>query len=172
MPKKPSGEAQHTAKETTMKNPAKAITLTVAAGLMALPLFVLSVRAADTPPELAQAEKDARQALDDFFVAFNAADNDALQNYSNYPHAFVGSNGDIRIIEDRWEANFDAMREREGWHHSTLDSARAFILKEDKVHFEIVFSRHKADGTTYRTVPGLWIMTKQNGKWGLSLRSY
>ena len=155
-----------------MKNPAKPIALAIAAGLMTLPLFDLSVGAAESSPELALAEKDARQALDDFFVAFNAADNDALQDYSNYPHAFVGSNGAIRIIEDRWEANFDVMREREDWHHSTLDSARSFIVKEDKVHFEIVFSRHKADGTTYRTVPGLWIMTKQDGQWGLSLRSY
>ena len=155
-----------------MTNSTKLLALALAASVIALPLFVLSVRAEDTPQELAQAEKDARQALDDFFVAFNAADNDALQNYCNYPHAFVGSNGGIRIIEDRWEANFDAMREREGWHHSTLDSARAFIVKKDKVHFEIVFSRHKADGTTYHTVPGLWIMTKQDGKWGLSLRSY
>ena len=155
-----------------MIKPAKLAALTIAAALMTLPLFVLTVRAADSTPDLAQAEKDARQALDDFFVAFNAADNDALQNYSNYPHAFVGSNGSIRIIEDRWEANFDAMREREDWHHSTLDSARAFIVKEDKVHFEIVFSRHNTDGTKYRTVPGLWIMTKQDGQWGLSLRSY
>ncbi len=155
-----------------MKNTVKAPALAVAASLIVLPLFVLTVRAADSSPELVQAEKDARQALDDFFVAFNAADNDALQDYSNYPHAFVGSEGSIRIIEDRWEANFDTMREREGWHHSTLDSARAFIVKEDKVHFEIVFSRHKADGATYRTVPGLWIMTKQDGNWGLSLRSY
>ena len=155
-----------------MKNPAKAITLTVAAGLMALPLFVLSVRAADTPPELAQAEKDARQALDDFFVAFNAADNDALQNYSNYPHAFVGSNGDIRIIEDRWEMNFDAMREREGWHHSTLDSCEVSMEFEGKVHFNMVFSRYKADGTVYRTVPGQWIVTKKDGRWGVQLKSY
>ncbi len=155
-----------------MKNTVKAPALAVAAGLIALPLFVLTVGAADSTPDLALAEKDARQALADFFVAFNAADNDALQNYSNYPHAFVGSAGSIRIIEDRWEANFEAMREREGWHHSTLDSARAFIVKEDKVHFEIVFSRHNTDGEVYRTVPGLWIMTKQDGKWGLSLRSY
>ncbi len=143
-----------------------------AAALFILSALIIGVQAADNSPDLAQAEKDARQALDGFFTAFNAADNDALQKYCSYPHAFVGGEGSIRIIEDRWEMNFEAMREREGWHHSSLDSARAFIVKEDKVHYEIVFSRHKADGTTYRTVPGLWIMTKQEGQWGLSLRSY
>ena len=137
------------------------------------PGHVLSVQASDeSSPELPQAEKDARKALNGFFDAFNAADNDALQDYCNYPHAFVGREGSIRIIEDRWEMNFDTMRERENWKKSTLDSARAFLVKEDKVHFEIVFSRHNTDGEVYRTVPGLWIMTKQDGKWGLSLRSY
>ena len=63
------------------------------------------------------------------------------------------------------------MREREDWHHSTLDSARAFIVKEDKVHFEIAFSRHKVTAAPYRTVPGLWIIPKQTGKWGLEPRS-
>ena len=119
-----------------------------------------------------QAEDDARAALEGFFVAFNAGDNDALQEYMNYPHVFVGSNGSIRLIEDRLDTDFDRMRKNEGWHHSTLDFAQAFLVKEDKVHFNIVFSRHRADNTTYRTVPGLWIMTKQDGQWGLSLRSY
>lgn len=149
-------------------NAARMATLAVAAVLV----YVLGVQAADEPADLAQAEKDARQALDDFFTAFNAADNDALQRYCSYPHAFVGAEGSIRIIEDRWEMNFDQMREGENWHHSSLDSARAFLVKEDKVHFEIVFSRHDNEGKVYRTVPGLWIMTKQNGQWGLSLRSY
>ena len=76
------------------------------------------------------------------------------------------------MIDDRWEMNFDALREREDWHSSRLDSARAFLVKEDKVHYEIVFSRLREDGTAYRTVPGLWVMTKQGEKWGLSLRSY
>ena len=121
---------------------------------------------------LEQAERQARAALEGFFVAFSRADNDALQEYCNYPHAFMGAAGSIRVIDDRWEMDFEALREREDWHSSRLDSARAFLVKEDKVHYEIVFSRLRADGTVYRTVPGLWVMTKQDGKWGLSLRSY
>jgi hypothetical protein len=119
-----------------------------------------------------QAERDARAAMDAFMKAFNAGDNDALQEFMNYPHAFVGANGSIRVIEDRFDMDFDRLREDEGWHHSTLDSAEAFLIKADKVHFTIVFSRHKADGTSYQTTSGLWIMTKQDGRWGLTLRSY
>jgi len=119
-----------------------------------------------------QAEADARGALESYFEAFNEADNDALQGYMNYPHAFVGANGSIRVMDERFDINFDRMNEDEGWHHSTLDFAQSFLVKEDKVHFNIVFSRHRADNSAYRTVEGLWIMTRQDGHWGLSLRSY
>jgi ketosteroid isomerase-like protein len=122
--------------------------------------------------EAETAERDARAAMDAFMKAFNAGDNDALQAVMNYPHVFVGANGGIRVIDDRLDMDFDRLRNDEGWHHSTMDSADAFLVKEDKVHFNIVFSRHKADGTTYQTTPGLWIMTKQDGNWGLSVRSY
>ena len=152
-----------------------ALSIGAVAALLIYPSFAMMKAQSEKGEEqarLAEAESAAREALDGFYRAFNAADNDALQDYCNYPHAFVGRNGSVRVIEDRWEMNFDAMREREAWAESTLDSARAFLVKEDKVHFEIVFSRHKADGSVYRTVPGLWIMTRQDGKWGLTLRSY
>ena len=47
--------------------------------------------------ELEHAEAGARAALAGFFEAFSRADNDALQEFMNYPHAFVGSEGSIRV---------------------------------------------------------------------------
>jgi len=133
---------------------------------------LVGIRTAESAADAEQAERDARAAIDTFMTAFNAADNDALQAVMNYPHVFVGANGEMRVTEDRLDTDFDRLRDSEGWHHSTMDSAEAVLVKEDKVHFIITFSRHKADGTTYQTTSGLWIMTKQDGDWGLSLRSY
>ena len=79
---------------------------------------------------------DVADTLEGFFEAFNAADNDALQDYCNYPHAFVGGGGSIRIVEDRWEMNFARMREREEWRRSTVDSADAFF--ETRTHSPVV----------------------------------
>lgn len=147
--------------------------IAMSAVIAALAVAVNTTNAADDPgPELVQAEKDARKTLDDFFAAFNTADNDALQNYMNYPHVFVGANGSIRTIDDRFDIDFDRMREQEDWKRSTLDSARAFLVKTDKVHFELTFTRYNTNDEPYRTVSGLWIVTKQDEKWGLSLRSY
>ena len=118
------------------------------------------------------AEREALHAMQEFYRVFNEADNEALQEYMNFPHLFIGRNGRISISEERWTIDFDRMREREGWDRSALDSAEAVFVTEDKVHFRIVFSRLHADGTVYRTVPGVWVVTKQDGHWGVQLRSY
>ena len=127
-----------------------------------------------TPQEsrLREAEEAARAAMEGFFRAFNATDNDALQEFIHYPHIVTSVDNSIGTWEQGLTVDFDALRDQQGWDHSTLDSAEAVLVREDKVHFKFVFSRHKADGTTYLTRPGLYAVTKQDGKWGISLRSY
>ena len=133
-----------------------------------LGLSICSPLAAQSDPE-----QRARQLLDDFFVAFNAADNPAMRKLANFPHAFIFGNGRMQVSADASEFGIDfaGMRAREQWDKSTLDSVRAVDVSEDKVHFEIVFSRYRPDGTIYWTVPALWIVTRQDGHWGIQLRS-
>ena len=140
------------------------------AGLVALSLLLSSIGLAGPAEE--EAEKAARKTVEDFFEAFNRADNEALQKYMNYPHIFLTRNGQARVIEGDWTMSFDRMREREGWARSSIVSLEAVFVLEDKVHFKMVFSRHKDDGSVYRTVPGEWVETKQDGHWGVQLRSY
>ena len=128
--------------------------------------------AAQQDDALATAQREARHAMEEFYRVFNEADNEALQEFMNFPHVFLSANGRVSISEERWTMNFDGMRERENWASSSLDSAKACLVMETKVHFDIVFSRHHADGSTYRTVPGMWIVTKQDDHWGVQLRSY
>jgi len=44
-------------------------------------------------------------------------------------------------------------------------------VSPDKVHYRIVASRRRSDGTAYATGPALYIFTRQNGHWGLQLQS-
>ena len=135
--------------------------------LIAMPFVLASGENAEE-----DAVNDAKETVVKFFEAFNAADNDALQDYMNYPHIFLTRNGQARIIEERWDMNFEGLREREGWRRSTIDSLEVSMVFEDKVHLNLVFSRVGQDGEIYRTVPGQWIVTKQDGRWGVQLRSY
>lgn len=116
---------------------------------------------------------EPRKVLEEFFVAFNNADNEALRKVNNYPHTFLLGNG--RTIIDlepaEFAIDFERLRESEGWGYSTLDSATAGLGSEDKVHYDIVFSRYHEDGTLYRTVPAHWIVTNKDGHWGIQFRS-
>lgn len=135
---------------------------------------VLAVMLALGAPLSAQDDlADARAALDEYFRAFNAEDNDALAAISNFPRVSIGRNGQVVVREEpaAIETDFLLLRQVEGWDHSTLDLVEAVQASPDAVHFKVVFSRRKVDGAAYRTVPGLFVMTKQDGEWGLTLQS-
>ena len=67
--------------------------------------------------------------------------------------------------------DFDTLRAAELWDHSTLDLVDVAHSSAEKVHFRVVASRRYADGSPYRTNPGLYIVTQQDGHWGLQLQS-
>ncbi len=141
--------------------------------LMALIALTTTTDTALMQDNTSDAETAAKKLIDDFFVAFNAEDNDALQKIANYPHAFLLNNGRMAIANSAEELvmNFDAMKKREGWHHSSLGDYTVSNSSPEKIHVELTFNRHKEDGTIYRTVPALWIVTVQDGEWGLQFRS-
>ncbi|TDI25848.1 MAG: hypothetical protein E2P06_03865 [Acidobacteria bacterium] len=143
-----------------------------AIGCLAVALVVWvggSVRAQDADR---QHETEARAALDEYFRAWNAADNAAVAAISNFPRVSLGQNGQVVVRETPEEiaTDFEELR-LSGWDHSRLDLAEAIHVSADKVHFRIVFSRYSADGTPYTTAPGLYVITNQNGHWGLQLQS-
>jgi len=118
-------------------------------------------------------ESAARAPIDAFFEAFNARDNDALKRTLHYPHVRINEAGGVNIWSDASEAgtNFDALIRSEGWARSSLDSVTMRQNDPVKVHFEVVFSRYKADGTRYATYQSLWIVTNKDGVWGVQARS-
>ena len=143
-----------------------------AIGWLAVALVVWVGGTARAQEAVRQHEAEARAALDEYFRAWNAADNDAVAAISNFPRLSLGQNGQVVVRETPEEitTDFDALRQS-GWDHSTLDLAEAVHVSPDKVHFRIVFSRYSADGNPYTTAPGLYVITNQNGHWGLQLQS-
>tara|TARA_B110000014_G_scaffold132354_1_gene91385 strand:- start:558 stop:1085 length:528 start_codon:yes stop_codon:yes gene_type:complete len=118
-------------------------------------------------------EEAARAALNEYFRAWNAADNEAIALVSNFPRVSVGPSGQI-VVRDTAEdiaIDFDTLRAAELWDHSTLDLVDVAHSSADKVHFRVVASRRYANGSPYRTNPGLYIVTQQDGHWGLQLQS-
>lgn len=124
-------------------------------------------------PAAAALEAEARAPIEAFFKAFNARDNDALKLTLHYPHVRINESGSVNVWRDASEAgtNFDGLTRAEGWARSSLDSVAMRQHDPIKVHFEVVFSRYKADGTKYATYQSLWIVTNKEGRWGIQARS-
>jgi hypothetical protein len=124
-------------------------------------------------PQSAPREAEARAPIEAFFKAFNARDNEALKKTLHYPHVRINEAGGVNVWRDASEAgtNFDALTRREGWARSSLDSVTMRQHDPVKVHFEVVFSRYKADGTKYATYQSLWVSTQTDGRWGIQARS-
>lgn len=118
-------------------------------------------------------EAEARAPIDAFFRAFNARDNEALKKTLHFPHVRINEAGGVNIWKDASEVatNFDGLVRSEGWARSSLDSVTMRANDPVKVHFEVVFSRYKADGTKYATYQSLWIVTRKDGGWGIQARS-
>ena len=121
----------------------------------------------------AEAETAARAVIDEFFAAWNGADNEAMAKTINFPHAFIIRDGRAAIAKSaiRIGTDFEGMRESEGWHHSEYHGLEFIHAAPDKVIAQLTFTRHDEDGTIYRTVPVLWIITMQDGHWGIQLRA-
>lgn len=134
---------------------------------------------AASPADLGENERDeivneARQAVLEFFTAFNAGDVEGTVATLNHPHVFMTAAGGFAVAEglsDGPRPNFDQMREGENWHVSTIDVLEASIVTRNKVHFELTFTRWHPDGTRYWTVPAVWIVTRAGAHWGIQVRS-
>jgi len=134
---------------------------------------------AASPPDLGADERaeivsGARQAVLDFFTAFNAGDADGTIATLNHPHIFMAPGGGFLVSEDASDGprpNFEQMRQRENWYMSTIDVLEASIVTRDKVHLELTFTRWHPNGTRYWTVPALWIVTRAGDHWGIQVRS-
>ena len=125
--------------------------------------------------EQAYAESAAHDPVLDFFTAFNASDNARVRASLNLPHAFLLGNGQLLAAMDDSgpgvAMDFDAMREREAWYMSSLDALHPVVITPGTVAYEMVFSRYHQNGLRYRSVPALWVLTRQADHWGIQFRS-
>jgi len=76
-------------------------------------------------------------------------------------------------IWDGPERYFADFRERAGsdWHHSAWDFRNLIAASPDKVHFDVQFTRYRADGSAIGSYRSIWVVTRLDGRWAAQLRS-
>jgi hypothetical protein len=121
---------------------------------------------------MTESESQAMRLLDEFMAAFNARDLKAWEATFNYPSIRIAS-GRVVAMEGPGFHPPD-MFDRAvslGWHHSAWDHRKIIHSSEDKVHFDTRFSRYREDGSKIGTYDSLYVVTKQDGHWGVQARS-
>lgn len=117
-------------------------------------------------------EEKARKTIEGYIEAFNAQDVTAMVDKLNFPFSWIINN---RVRPVQKASDFvpptEDLIKREGWHHTELDLVEPVQVWDTKAHFKVAYSRFKADGTKYMTHEALWIVTSDNGHWGIQCMS-
>ena len=119
----------------------------------------------------AEAIAAAVKVLDDFMAAFNARDVAAWDRTFNFPSVRLASNL-LVILEagDHQPAMFD-QGALSDWDHSAWERRDVIHAGRDKVHFDTRFTRYRADGSVIGGFDSIYVVTCEDGHWGVKARS-
>lgn len=140
--------------------------------IRALSLTALMLAATVAPAQDETSEAAALRVLDAFMTAFNGRDLDAWEATFHFPH-FRMADGRLTVLEaagQRSATLFDALAET-GWHHSAWLSREVVQSGDDKAHVAVEFARYRADGSELARYQSLYVVTRENGRWGIRGRS-
>jgi hypothetical protein len=113
----------------------------------------------------------ATRCLDDFMVAFNARDVEAWDRTFNFPSVRLASNTLTIIKAGYHKVDMFKQGALEDWDHSTWARREVIHAGADKVHFDTRFTRYQADGSVIGGFDSIYVVTCENGHWGVKARS-
>jgi hypothetical protein len=121
------------------------------------------------------AVQGALAITDDFLSTFNAMDAVGHAATLAYPHYRFAS-GKVRTWDSieqataAMEVSMQALRDS-GWDRSTWDHRDAIHVGESKVHLDMQFTRHRADGSVIGVFPAIYVVVNTGRHWLIQARS-
>lgn len=113
----------------------------------------------------------AQDRLDAFMKAFNARDVTAFEATFNFPHVRFAS-GKVTIINPGFhKPEMFTTGALTDWDHSAWQRRDVIHAGADKVHIDTRFTRFRKDGSVIGGFDSIYIVTKQDGRWGIQGRS-
>jgi len=113
----------------------------------------------------------AQAVLDAFMAAFNARDIDAWRKTFNFPSVRLASNNLTIIDADYHRPEMFGSGALTEWDHSAWDRREVIHAGPDKVHIDTRFSRFRADGSVIGGFDSIYVITREDGHWGVKARS-
>ncbi|THD64057.1 hypothetical protein [Phenylobacterium sp.] len=113
----------------------------------------------------------AQGVLDAFMAAFNARDIPAFEATFNFPSARLASQGLVIIEAGDMRAERFTTGALAEWDHSAWDRREVIHAGADKVHIDTRFTRYRKDGLVIGGFDSIYVITRQDGHWGVKIRS-
>jgi hypothetical protein len=117
-------------------------------------------------------EAEIMQVLKEYMDAFNRLDIAAWERTFHFPHYRLAS-GRMTVLEQPGRQTAEQLRDmvEPEWDHSRWARLRIVHAAPDKVHVDTLFSRYRRDGSLINSFASLYVVTKEQGRWGVKLRS-
>ena len=141
--------------------------------LLAAAVSAVSLPQAPTEHVDPALEATTMKLLDEYMAAWNSKDVTAWERTFHFPHYRLTSSK-MTVLEQpsqQDEARLWQTMAASGWHHSKWDRRRIVHASADKIHVDTKFTRYRADGSRIGSYESLYILTKEDGRWGVKLRS-
>jgi hypothetical protein len=119
----------------------------------------------------AQAVAAATRCLDDFMTSFNARDLEAHDATFNFPSVRLASNTMVILQAGGRRPEMFERGALAEWDHSAWERREVIHASPDKVHFDTRFTRYRADGSIIGGFNSLYVVTCEDGHWGVKARS-
>ena len=147
----------------------KQLPLLCVLGLLVLPAASSGQEAAEHDVAIAA----AKEVLTDYMVAFNARDSVAFASTLNYPHyRFIGGDvGTWQTAEEYAQSVNLENRPWNPWDHSHFIDLDVTLASPEKVHVLTTIRRYTAEHEHLVTFKSLYIVTLEDGHWGVKARS-
>ncbi len=119
----------------------------------------------------AEAVRAAQGVLDAFMTAFNARDIPAFEATFNFPSVRLASQGLVIINAGDMTSERFTTGALADWDHSAWDRREVIHAGADKVHIDTRFTRYRKDGSVIGGFDSIYVITRQDGHWGVKIRS-
>jgi hypothetical protein len=113
----------------------------------------------------------AMTCLDAFMTAFNARDLKAFEATFNFPSVRLASNTLVIIEPGHHDPKMFERGALTDWDHSAWDRREIIHAGADKVHIDTRFTRYRKDGSVIGGFDSIYVVTRENGHWGIKARS-
>ena len=117
--------------------------------------------------------KGAMDCLDHFAHCFEEEDLAGMDGCCHFPH-YILSGEQVICWETPGQLTMDFFSDlkKKGFFKTIVDYKDIILVSENKIHLKYGYSRLACDGTVMSKHDNVWILTYENGEWGIKFRSY